>query len=162
MSPYVKSSLVTLYMIILVKLFSLVFYPLPPSSGVHLDKWLCMNKDRIDLRDRQLVLQQVINLLADLHTIGNKDKLCLWGSFVGEWYRQLWNIRTWIGWGGGVVVFLFWRWWFRNVCDFGQLNSVRRSSAYIGSDVFVVCEILILVNVYAVINFLGVVTFCSL
>ena len=51
---------------------------------MHLDKWLRVKKDGLDLRDRQLVLQQVTNLLAAVHTIGNKDRLCLWGSIVGK------------------------------------------------------------------------------
>ena len=62
---------------------------LPPSLspiGVHLDKWLRVKKEGTDLRDRQLVLQQVTNLLAAVHTLGSKDRLCLWGSIVGEYY----------------------------------------------------------------------------
>ena len=55
-----------------------------PSVGVHIDQWMHDNKGRIDLRDRQLVLQQVANFLAAVHTVGNSDKLCLWGSFVGK------------------------------------------------------------------------------
>ena len=55
------------------------------SVGVHLDKWLHVNRGKIDLRDRQLVLQQVVNILAAVHTNGNEDKLCLWGSFVGKY-----------------------------------------------------------------------------
>ena len=60
--------------------------PLPPFPplGVHLDKWLHIKKESLDLRGRQLVLQQVTNLLAAVHTIGNADMLCLWGSFVGK------------------------------------------------------------------------------
>lgn len=42
------------------------------------------NKGSLDLRDRQLVLQQVANFLAAVHTVGSNDKLCLWGSFVGK------------------------------------------------------------------------------
>ena len=59
---------------------------MPPlfCLGMHLEKWLRVNKDSLDLRDRQLVLQQVINFLAALHTVGSHDKLCLWGSFVGK------------------------------------------------------------------------------
>lgn len=49
-------------------------------AGMHLDKWLSVHRETLDLRDRQLVLQQVINLVAAVH----KDQLCLWGSFVGQ------------------------------------------------------------------------------
>ena len=51
-------------------------------SGQPLDKWLS-NKDS-DLRDRLLILQQVVTTLATLHTLGHKDSLALWGSFMGE------------------------------------------------------------------------------
>lgn len=54
------------------------------SQGMHIDKWLRVHKDSLDLRDRQLVLQQVTNFLAAVHTVGNSDRLCLWGSFVGK------------------------------------------------------------------------------
>ena len=56
-----------------------------PLLGVHLDKWLHVKKEEgLDLRDRQLVLQQILNMLAAVHTMGSGDKLCLWGSLVGE------------------------------------------------------------------------------
>ena len=59
-----------------------------PSSftpaGMTIEKWLKVNKDQLDLRDRQLVLQQVINLLAVIDIVGRDDKLCLWGSFIGK------------------------------------------------------------------------------
>ena len=48
-----------------------------------MQEWLEENRDNIDIRDRQLILQQVINTLATIHTIGNEEFLSLWGSFLG-------------------------------------------------------------------------------
>ena len=75
--------------------FKCTFYFLPspplythththPPTGKPLDQWLTENEDRADVRDRQLVLQQVINTLAAIHTVGNEDLLSLWGAFMGK------------------------------------------------------------------------------
>jgi len=55
-----------------------------PKECKPIDQWLAENEDRADVRDRKLILQQVINTLAAIHTIGNEDLLSLWGAFMGE------------------------------------------------------------------------------
>ena len=49
--------------------------------GKLLSKWLSENTD---LKDRLLVLQQVLNTLATIHTLGYVNDLSLCGSFMGE------------------------------------------------------------------------------
>ncbi len=53
-------------------------------AGVPLDKFLADNSEKIDLRGRQLIVQQVLNALANIHTGGSEDRMSFWGSFLGE------------------------------------------------------------------------------
>jgi hypothetical protein len=50
-----------------------------PRDCKPLKQWLKTNSD---LKDRLLVLQQLLNSLATIHTQGHKDDLTLWGSFM--------------------------------------------------------------------------------
>ncbi len=53
-------------------------------AGVPLEKFLSDNSEKIDLRGRQLIVQQVLNALANIHTGGSEDRMSFWGSFLGE------------------------------------------------------------------------------
>jgi hypothetical protein len=50
-----------------------------PKHCKPLQQWL---KKNTDLKDRHLVLQQVLNTIATIHTRGHEDNLSLWGSFM--------------------------------------------------------------------------------
>jgi hypothetical protein len=50
-----------------------------PKHCKPLKQWL---KKNTDLKDRLLVLQQVLNTIATIHTRGHEDTLSLWGSFM--------------------------------------------------------------------------------
>lgn len=50
-----------------------------PKDCKPLSQWLQSNKD---LKDRLLILQQILNTLAIIHTVGYENDLTLWGSFM--------------------------------------------------------------------------------
>ncbi len=58
-----------------------LFFSFP---GMQLGKWLSVHQGDADLLERQMVVQQVANTLADIHGCGSADKLSLCGRFVGE------------------------------------------------------------------------------
>lgn len=73
------------------------------TIGVPLDKFLKDNGDKIDLRVRHALIQQVLNALANIHTGGSEDKMSLWGSFLGESVSTLPLVYY-----GGIEVYCLW------------------------------------------------------
>lgn len=53
-------------------------------SGKPAEQWLRERPNDVDLRERLVILQQVVNTLAAIHIGGHEDHLSLYGAFIGR------------------------------------------------------------------------------
>ena len=57
------------------------------SSGKPAEQWLLEQQNAVDLRERLVILQQVVNTLAAIHIGGHEDFLSLYGAFIGRLFE---------------------------------------------------------------------------